>query len=413
MKKIALILTTILIFHVSIHGQTWETIGSGVADFLLSNPKTADKMKPEHQVALSIIGNLLNTSGQRKHELNVANAGRTQMNFNTNSGQQIQLVMDANGSVYALSNGIIYPISQNIVNEAKDFVLNEQSGYMDYVRGNNENSENTLMLQNYSLPSLRNTWNKEHSYEFIRIPLAEKMKITELMAINNLRISDIYKVTLGGDFVPLDRNYISRSVRPRSGYADLILFGEYGPLYTSVISTQFRGLFSAKWVKDLNNNGIYEFEEFEDKRRNFYQNESFVIAAGFYSRFKYFIKLSILDQQSGRVVSTKYLENNGKSFDHGYIQIERNSLNPGIYVYNISFINSSTNEVLENVSDKFQILSLNQTKEEEYIATPTINQGNEKPPSKEDMINELIQLLKEGKISEETFKISMKAIEGK
>src|SRR5690606_23507202 len=98
-------LTTILISFFSIQGQTLETIGSGVADFLLSNPKTADKMKPEHQVALSIIGDLLKTAGQRKHELNVAEAGRTQMNFNTNTGQQIQLVMDANGSVYALSNG--------------------------------------------------------------------------------------------------------------------------------------------------------------------------------------------------------------------------------------------------------------------------------------------------------------------
>ena len=167
----------------------------------------------------------------------------------------------------------------------------------------------------------------------------------------------------------------------------------------------------SKWVNDLNNNGFYVFDEFQDKRRNFYTNESFLIAAGFYSRHSYYMKLSILDQLTGKTIYTDNLENSGNKFDHGYFSFNSSKFNPGIYVYHISFINSSTNEVLDNVSDKFQILALNQTEKVEEDKIPIIKTESKESSSKAKMINDLIQLLKEGKISEETFKASMKALE--
>jgi hypothetical protein len=420
MKKIALILTTILIFHVSIHGQTWETIGSGVAEFLLSNPKTTNKMKPEHQVSLSIIGNLLNTSGQRKHELNVADAGRTQMNFNTNSGQQLQLVMDANGSVYALSNGVIYPISQNIVNEAKEYVLNQQPDYMAYVRNNTTPTENQLMLPKFNISNLKSEWEKSPATDFVYIDSDQTLFIADVLNQFN---NEIYILHNGQFKHPWDlsqfknrftENSIRKNkIRFRSKQGHLSISGTMLAyfLFTKVLKNQIRGTFMSKWVNDLNNNGFYVFDEFQDKRRNFYTNESFLIAAGFYSRHSYYMKLSILDQLTGKTIYTDNLENSGNKFDHGYFSFNSSKFNPGIYVYHISFINSSTNEVLDNVSDKFQILALNQTEKVEEDKIPIIKTESKESSSKAKMINDLIQLLKEGKISEETFKASMKALE--
>jgi len=424
MKKTVLILTTILISFFSVQGQTWETIGSGVADFLLSNPKTADKMKPGQQVALSIIGNLLKTAGQRKHELNVAEAGRTQMNFNTNSGQQLQLVMDANGSVYALSNGIIYPISQNIVNQAKEYVLNQQPGYMDYVRNNTTPTENQLMLPKYIISNLKSEWEKPPATDFVYIDSDQTMFIADVLKKFNNEIYILYKGQYRHpwSFSRFEARFTENSIRRnkirfRSNQGHLTMSGGIRYcyfLFTKVLQNQIRGAFTCKWVNDLNNNGFYEFDEFQDKRRSFYTNESFLIAAGFYSRYRYYMKLSILDQLTGKTIYTDKLENSGNKFDYGYFSFKSSKFNPGIYVYNISFINSSTNEVLDNVSDKFQILAVTQSKESDNSLTPLKNQNNTKEStSKEKMINDLIQLLKDGKISEETFKTSMKALEEK
>jgi len=184
-------------------------------------------------------------------------------------------------------------------------------------------------------------------------------------------------------------------------------------LFRKQIELDEMGLFTAKWVKDLNNNSKYEFNEFNDIRRNFYENENFVIGVGLHSPEIYNVTLTILEQLTGKEKTRLTMESNGKYFDHCYFNIFGQILGPGIYVYHVSFTSSDSKNEIKSLSDKFQVLALNQTREDEPKATPVINQDNEKPSSKEDMINELIQLLKEGKISEETFKISMKALEEK
>ena len=75
-----------------------------------------------------------------------------------------------------------------------------------------------------------------------------------------------------------------------------------GYLCYNSISHQLRGSFSAKWVKDINLNSTYEFDEFQDLRRNFYENESFLIACGLYESNPYRVDLEIHEQLSGKLV---------------------------------------------------------------------------------------------------------------
>ena len=108
---------------------TIETVGAGVIDFLLSNPKTANKLNATQETALSTLGDVLRIFGERKHQVNVANAGRDQIVINSNDGRQITVVADSQGNMYVLKDGVIYPIAQSLVNQAEDYTSNQ----LDYV----------------------------------------------------------------------------------------------------------------------------------------------------------------------------------------------------------------------------------------------------------------------------------------
>lgn len=98
--------------------QKLEEVGAGVINFLLRNPKTANKMKTEEKIALDIISDLLKTEGQRKHELEYAASGRSQITINSGDGRQAKFVRNQNGDIYLLIDNIIYPIAAEFVNEA-------------------------------------------------------------------------------------------------------------------------------------------------------------------------------------------------------------------------------------------------------------------------------------------------------
>jgi len=431
MNKLILIFLLLAVSFLPVGGQALETIGGGVADYLLSSPKTVNRMNADQQIALSIIGNLLKTAGERKHEINVAQAGKTEINLSTNTGQQLQLVMDQNGNVFAMSNGMIYPISSKVVDEAKNYILNQQPGYMDYVKLNSK-SNNILMLPNFNYTQIENKWNKKKTCSLQPIEIGNSLYLTDILDKFEIKYEDLY-ILNGKEYKPFN-NYRSDDIRLiklkkfGSGFLSYKSGGkEYafwnsafnkvgpieGPIYLCLVDYVERGSFVAKWINDLNNNGISEFEEFLDIRRNFYENESFVIAAGLYSQYSYKIKIKILNQISGEIVFDDLAGNSDEEINRGYFSFKSNTFKPGIYVYHISFVRSKTNEELSKLSDQFQILAISQKNEVGNTENPIIDTKSDETSSKTKMINDLIQLLKEGKISEETFKASMKAIENK
>jgi len=105
----------VLLVSTNLFSQAIESVGAGVIEFLLTNPKTANRTNASEAAALSVIGSLLDLSARRKHEVNVARAGRDEIVISTNTGNQAAVYLDAQGNVYLLFNGTIYPISDGLV----------------------------------------------------------------------------------------------------------------------------------------------------------------------------------------------------------------------------------------------------------------------------------------------------------
>ena len=434
MKIKVLFLTVILLSFLPAIGQKWETIGAGVAKFLLSNPERVNRIDPDAQEALRIIGDILEITGERKHEINVAEAGRTQINLLTNNGQHIQLVKDPNGNIYALSDGTIYPISVNIVNEARDFVLNQQPGYMDYVKSNT-NSGTSIMLPPFNINDLEYRWNKPVTDELLYFITDHDWYLDDLLNEYELEERDLYvqdvvskvwyQLIKYPEVIIAYRNHkkkfqfissFQKHSKHLSAHFHVKSLVNIGLLGYKRIDQYSNGSFTAKWGKDMNNNNCIEFHEINDLRRNFYENESFVLIFGLEYGYPYHVHLEIFEQLTGKLVYSDAVSNkNNSRINQNFFTFSENFFKPGIYVYTLSFIRISNNELIESMTDNFQILSskdTNYNKTDENNPSQTIYKENESP-SKEQMINELIKLLKEGKISEETFKASMNALENK
>ncbi|PCH69167.1 MAG: hypothetical protein COC06_08140 [Bacteroidales bacterium] len=119
MRKIFTVICLLLMVFIT-YSQKLETIGAGVLDFLIDEKSsTSKKFNGTEQAAMRVIGNLLNKSANRKHDLNVANAGRREIILNTNTGVQATLYADKEGKLYLLYNGLIHPISSSLVERAK------------------------------------------------------------------------------------------------------------------------------------------------------------------------------------------------------------------------------------------------------------------------------------------------------
>ena len=421
MKK--LLVLVLILFYTTVSGQILETIGAGVVDFLLSSPSTANKMNTDQQIALSLVGGLLNKAGNRKHDLNVAEAGQTQITLNTDSGQQIQLAMDTNGSVFAISNGIIYPIGQNVVSQAKEYVLNQQPGYMDYVK-NNSNLDHKLMLPDFDHFTLKSKWDINIPSEVIEAKYHKNATVSDIVNKYNIRKNQLFFYKLGGQPLFLvDCESCKKMLEDKrkfdwkwDGSQQAKLFSGMGIsgftlrggfLMIANIKHTPRGMFTAGWFIDSNGNHDAEFSEYQDIRRNFYSDESFVIACGLYNNHNYYAELKIYDQASGKLIHRKKYPKTYPGAAEINMSFIKQSFNPGIYTYTVFLKRVFTQHLLETFSDKFQILSSENVKTEISKRPLSSNTSS----SKDDSISELIQLLKEGKISEETFKISMEALE--
>ena len=93
-KVIILLLLSINIFAIEVFAQDLNKIGAAGIAFLIGNSKTSAGMSRDEKLAISLLGSFLNEKGNRQHELNVANAGKTEMVLQANDGTQIKLVRD-------------------------------------------------------------------------------------------------------------------------------------------------------------------------------------------------------------------------------------------------------------------------------------------------------------------------------
>lgn len=402
MKKFCTFLCVFLLFSTS-YSQGWETLGKGVIDFLRTNPKTASRTNATQAAALNVIGDVLSISAQRKHDMNVANAGRSEVVINTSRDNSATVYSDTQGNVYLLYNGTIYPISRDLVYQAKS----------EFVKPSIKNAT----LPDYNLSLLKNEYkfNKDTIYVFCgkkkwRRPAIQNTvgKIASEFGVSR---DDIYfeprtyrrKKTLQGKKYSLldllntkpkkvieerireiynsQRELTFKNVSPIIGCDDFTDLGK-----NTYISFKFPGIkneknaeyfsvyihskveepkayykldivtvFSCNWAKDFDGKG-FDFEDFQGIKRSFGENEKITFVLGYTSETPAIWRLETYEISTGKEVLFKsgVTKSGGQilCWDKG---IEK--LLPGVYIYNFTLISEGKKNVSK--SEKFEILDDN------------------------------------------------------
>jgi hypothetical protein len=269
MKRAILLICILSTSSPTLFAQKLEDVGAGLINFLLRNPKSADRMKPEEKIALDIIADLLRTEGQRQHELEYAATGRNQITINTNDGRQAQFVRDQAGKVFLLLDGVIHPISTELVNQS-------------------------LAVESTPHPE---------------------------PATNNLKT--------------LEEKYNKRSN-----------------------DIEIKTLFAYKWRRDFNQNGLPEFNEYRQIKRQFYANESFKLAIAFQTDNGSYLDLvlEIIDDYSGTVKHSERRKIQPGSGSNVFDYDIPNGLSPaGTFILHAKLIGRGSGKLYAAYSDSIQI----------------------------------------------------------
>ena len=387
------------------YSQQWETFGAGVIDFLMTNPKTASKTNAAEAAALSAIRALLTINAQRKHEVNVASAGRDEIIINTNSGTQATIYSDNQGNLYLLSNGIIYPIATSLVNQAKS----EGTGFT----ADTDNPKmNNATLQQYSISDLR----EQYQFEMEGIHYVEKETLLSCYLENDYTtIEDLaleFKVSPNDIyFVPfeepsassaynlptlilyaeksnplmateLNEIYLSKKPIPRGnpsigyyteepaimstflsmydGKKSNSLTKSYSRIYArKKVMTPEEGFkfgivttFTCNWATDFDGKG-YDLDDFQGIKRSFSENENIMFVVVYSSNYDAKLTLTIYENKAGTVVFNE-TANVKKGGNVHTLQFNEIASPPVVYIYNYKL--NTPDGITATKSEKFEIL---------------------------------------------------------
>ncbi len=343
-KRTLLSLLAIPVFSVATtfnsFSQDYKQIGAGVIDFLLANPKTANKMKPSESAALYIIGDFLKAQSQREHELEVAVAGKDEITFNVDDGRQVQFVKDGSGNIFLVIDGVIHPIAKELINQARSIP---------------STSIDNATLPPYNLRDLESKFNSNPTED----------------------ISQYYKVSRGGEYLSdIAKKFdVSKSnvywikgkhfypITDRRTLADKCKLGRFGgyPGNLWIVKEKYRNeistVFSYKWHRDLNNDGSLNFNEFNQIKRTFYSDEDFYIATKFQidKSFKGSLELKIFDDYTGNLVSYEEWENVPSEAQIAIKDIPAGALPKGVYLIHTNLIDNNSTTV-SSKSERFEII---------------------------------------------------------
>lgn len=282
-------------------------------------------MNATETVALDIIGDLLKTESERKHQLEYANAGRNQITINTDDGRQAQFVKNEQGKIFLLVDGVVYPIAQNLVNEATGGI---KQTYTNYTNTNSNAEEVENWINNPETVRYKETYYVKSGGEFIN-------NISQ-----NLGIPKDY---IGNEnYMRLPKRFHDNRVKIKAG-TKLTVAKEY---YKTSICTPI----VFKWVRDLDGSGYVSFDEFKQIQNTFYDNENFLIAIA-YSTDKFAegqIKFELLNNYTGELI--RQYERDATKNHRGieYFSISSNELPIGTYTVNAKLLNSSSQTYASN-----------------------------------------------------------------
>jgi len=366
MKKLATLLTTLLIWTAS-YGQELETMGAGVIDFLLTNPKTANQTNPTEAAALNVLGNLLSISASRQHDMNVANAGRSEIVINTNTGSNATVYSDTEGKVYLLYNGTIYPISVGLVNQAK-------------TRSEPEIENSTLPTYNFSALTSDYKFEKTKKLEEYFLEQQEET-IEQIAKKHNISVNDVYfKEVIGQEngINQYDNNLISETTAKADlkriyngeklkrinhegwfkGYCNnLGLIGYKVKVYAVFLNMkryehEIVSTFTCNWAKDFSGDGL-DLDDFQGIKRSFYQDEKQLFVMGYTTETAGTWTLEVYEASSGETVYKK----TGIATEGGQVVTVNkygDKLSAGVYIYNFTLTADGQDKVSK--SEKFEII---------------------------------------------------------
>lgn len=353
-RLLATIVSAVFFVNSVSYSQGIETVGAGVIDFLLTNPKTASKTNATEAAALGVIGNLLSISGQRKHEMNVANAGRSEIVINTTSGSQATMYADNQGNLYLLFNGTIYPISSGLINQAK--------GIKDYTT---VKKRKVGTLEPYDIEKLKNKYvdySKKISGTIIQVyivPGKKETLFTVIATLSSLANTTYYEMKR---IIVANNSYITSSMVEKP-YTWKLRGGRQVVYIKNIYrkKNKLNCIFTAKWHQDFDNSGYIDFDEFKYIKRIFKQNEDFEIVCSYNvgTPDDITITTKIINDYTGQLFTkTKYpkIINKPGGYLH-FKKITSNTLPPGIYIITVE-ISFAENSVDENkkISKKIKII---------------------------------------------------------
>lgn len=328
--------------------QKPEEVGASVIDFLLANPKTADKMKPSEGIALNIISDFLKTQGQRKHDIEYANAGRDQVTINTNDGRQAQFVKDGSGNIFLVVEGVIYPIAPELINQASSIP---------------STSIDNATLSPYNLRDLESMFNSnptEDISQCYEVPRGGEY-LSDIAKKFDVPESDICHYWHG--FSPwqiTEKKFLENKVKiPRKeGLLPPFRSQRFLYIHKDKYKNEISAVFSYKWYQDLNNDSSSGFNEFNQIKRTFYNDEDFNIAINYQTEkgFKGNLEIKVFEDYTGKPMSDikkKIVTNGPRTYLDAFISA--GNFPVGKYLINVNLINDNSNTV-SSKSEKFEII---------------------------------------------------------
>ena len=255
--------------------QAFETVSAGVIDFLVSNPKTANRMNSTEKAGLTVVGNLLNIAGQRKHDMNVANAGRQQVIIQETTGKQAEIVLDPEGNVYLKHNHMVYPINQGFVKQAEEEFVPKHEVKNEY-------------LPPFNIERLRSSFffeipkdYEKHGYHKYTVtePKGEYMSVIAKklgISVYDLELEYFKGMAL---YFKFERNMRLKKLRADKIKAKKKTRFKYFILSSDLV-TKIPFLFTCKWAMDLDENGL-DFDDFQVVKNSFVKNEDILIVSGY------------------------------------------------------------------------------------------------------------------------------------
>jgi len=311
-----------------------KEVGAAVIDFLLRNPKTANKMNSNERTALNIISDLLKTSGQREHEIEYAIAGRSQTTINTTDSRQAQFVKDGSGNIYLIVDGVIHPIAQELINQASSILSIDNATLLPYNLNGLESMFNEDLRQHYRVQ-------KGGEY------LSDIAKKFDVPASNIFywKSEDKLRPISKQKKIWENKKRILRSL-PFSSHLTLL-----------IIKEKISAVFSYKWHRDLNNDGALGFNEFNQIKRTFYNDEDFNIGIHYQTKkgFKGNLELKIFEDYTGELMLDKKWERIIDGAKIHLFPIHAELLPVGLYLIHTNLINDDSNTV-SSKSERFEII---------------------------------------------------------